>query len=74
MRTKQLGYTDLHLTVIGLGSFALGGSGWSFSWGPQDDRDSVNAIARAVDLGVNWIDTAPVCMDSAMPRKWWAWR
>ncbi len=60
MRTKQLGYTDLHLTVIGLGSFALGGSGWRFSWGPQDDRDSIDAIVRGVDLGVNWIDTAPV--------------
>jgi aryl-alcohol dehydrogenase-like predicted oxidoreductase len=60
MRTKQLGYTDLHLTVIGLGSFALGGSGWKFSWGPQDDQDSVHAIVRAVELGINWIDTAPV--------------
>jgi len=60
MRTKQLGFTDLHLTVIGFGSFALGGSGWKFSWGPQDDQDSVNAIVRAVELGVNWIDTAPV--------------
>jgi aryl-alcohol dehydrogenase-like predicted oxidoreductase len=60
MRTKQLGHTDLHLTVIGLGSFALGGGGWKFSWGPQDDRDSADAIVRAVDLGVNWIDTAPV--------------
>ncbi len=60
MRTRQLGYTDLHLSVIGFGSFALGGTGWKFSWGPQDDRDSVNAIVRAVEVGVNWIDTAPV--------------
>jgi aryl-alcohol dehydrogenase-like predicted oxidoreductase len=60
MRTRQLGYTDLHLSVIGLGSFALGGGGWKFSWGPQDDQDSVNAIVRAVELGVNWVDTAAV--------------
>ncbi len=60
MRTRQLGYTDLHLSVIGLGSFPLGGSGWKFSWGPQDDRDSVDALVRGVELGVNWIDTAPV--------------
>ena len=60
MRTKQLGYTDLHPTVIGLGSFALGGGGWKFSWGPQDDRDSIDAIVRGVELGVNWVDTAPV--------------
>jgi len=60
MRTKQLGFTDLHPTVIGLGSFALGGGGWKFSWGPQDDRDSIEAIVRGVDLGVNWVDTAPV--------------
>ncbi len=60
MRTKQLGFTDLHLTVLGLGSFALGGSAWKFSWGPQDDRDSIDAIGRGVDLGINWVDTAPV--------------
>ncbi len=60
MRTRQLGYTDLHLSVLGVGSFALGGPDWGFSWGPQDDRDSVDAICRAVELGVNWIDTAPV--------------
>ncbi len=60
MRTKQLGSTDLHLTVIGLGSFALGGGAWKFSWGPQDDRDSIEAIVRGLELGVNWIETAPV--------------
>ena len=60
MRTKQLGYTDLQFSVIGLGSFAIGGSGWKFSWGPQDDEDSIRAIVRGVELGVNWIDTAPV--------------
>ena len=60
MRTRQLGSTDLHLSVLGLGSFALGGAQWKFSWGPQDDQASVAAIVRAVELGVNWIDTAPV--------------
>ncbi len=60
MQTRQLGYTELHFSVIGLGTFPLGGSEWKFSWGPQDDRDSVNAIVRGVELGVNWIDTAPV--------------
>ena len=60
MRTRQLGFTDLHLSVLGLGSFALGGPHWKASWGPQSDEDSVDAIVRAVELGVNWIDTAPV--------------
>ena len=60
MRTRQLGSTDLHVSVLGLGSFALGGANWKASWGPQDDQDSVDAIVRAVELGVNWIDTAPV--------------
>ena len=60
MRSKHLGYTDLQLSVIGLGSFAMGGSGWRFSWGPQEDEDSIRAIVRGVELGVNWIDTAPV--------------
>ncbi len=60
MRTKRLGWSDLDLSVIGFGSWAVGGGGWKFSWGPQNDQDSVNAVARAVELGVNWIDTAPV--------------
>ncbi|MDI3530611.1 MAG: hypothetical protein PWP60_460 [Candidatus Atribacteria bacterium] len=60
MLRRKLGCSDLEFSVIGLGSFAIGGSGWKFSWGPQDDRDSIDAIRRAVDLGINWIDTAPV--------------
>ncbi len=60
MQTRQLGRTDLHLSVIGLGAWAIGGAGWKFSWGSQDDRDSVATIRRALELGVNWIDTAPV--------------
>jgi aryl-alcohol dehydrogenase-like predicted oxidoreductase len=60
MHTKQLGRTDLHITPIGFGAWAIGGGDWVFAWGPQDDTASVNAIRRAVDLGVNWIDTAAV--------------
>ena len=60
MRTRQLGFTDLHFSALGLGSFALGGPDWKASWGPQNDDDSVAAIVRGINLGVNWIDTAPV--------------
>ena len=59
MQTKQLGNTNLHLTRVGLGTWAIGGGNWKFSWGPQDDGDSIRAIHRALDLGINWIDTAP---------------
>jgi aryl-alcohol dehydrogenase-like predicted oxidoreductase len=58
MEQRTLGWTDLSLTRIGLGTWAQGGGGWSFSWGAQDDRDSIAAIHRALDLGINWIDTA----------------
>lgn len=60
MQTRKLGYTNLHLTTIGLGTWAMGGGDWRFSWGPQDDQDSIAAIHRALELGVNWLDTAPV--------------
>jgi aryl-alcohol dehydrogenase-like predicted oxidoreductase len=60
MNTKQLGKSDLHLTPIGFGAWAIGGSGWEFGWGAQDDRDSIAAIRAALDAGVNWIDTAAV--------------
>jgi aryl-alcohol dehydrogenase-like predicted oxidoreductase len=60
MQTKQLGNTDLHFTRIGLGTWAMGGGGWKFSWGPQDDEASIRTIREALDLGINWIDTAPV--------------
>ena len=59
MKTKQLGSTDLHLSTIGLGTWAMGGGQWAFAWGPQDDQESTRAIFRALDLGINWIDTAP---------------
>lgn len=60
MQTRQLGATDLHITPIGFGAWALGGGGWEYGWGPQDDRESIAAIHRALDLGINWIDTAAV--------------
>jgi aryl-alcohol dehydrogenase-like predicted oxidoreductase len=55
-----LGNSDLHITPIGLGAWAIGGGDWQFSWGAQEDRDSVAAIERALDLGINWIDTAAI--------------
>ncbi len=60
MHTRQLGKSDMHFTVIGFGAWAIGGSGWAFSWGQQDDQDSITAIKRAIELGINWIDTAHV--------------
>ena len=60
MQTKQLGNSDLHLTPLGVGAWAMGGAGWAFSWGPQDDNDSIAAIHAALDAGINWIDTAAV--------------
>jgi aryl-alcohol dehydrogenase-like predicted oxidoreductase len=59
VRTRTLGWTGVELTTIGLGTWAMGGSGWQFSWGPQDDTQSIEAIHRALELGINWIDTAP---------------
>ena len=58
MRTRQLGWTDLHLTTIGLGSWAIGGPGYQWGWGHQDDADSIAALRRGLELGINWIDTA----------------
>jgi aryl-alcohol dehydrogenase-like predicted oxidoreductase len=58
--TRRLGNSDLHITPIGFGAWALGGGQWEFGWGAQDDQESIAAIHRALDLGVNWIDTAPV--------------
>ena len=57
---RPLGNSDLNLTPIGFGAWAIGGGNWEFAWGPQDDNDSVNAIHRALDLGVNWVDTAAI--------------
>jgi aryl-alcohol dehydrogenase-like predicted oxidoreductase len=60
MKTKRLGNSDLFITPIGFGAWAIGGSGWEFAWGSQDDSDSIAAIREALDAGVNWIDTAAV--------------
>ena len=60
MQKKRLGNSDLELTRIGVGAWAMGGGGWAFAWGPQDDDESISAIHAALDHGVNWIDTAPV--------------
>src|SRR5712671_2696603 len=60
MKTKQLGNSDLFITPVGFGSWAIGGARWQFAWGKQNDVDSVAAIHRALELGVNWIDTAAV--------------
>src|SRR6266404_4831599 len=60
MDTRQLGTTDLHITPIGFGAWAIGGSGWAFAWGTQDGKDSIAAIRTALDTGINWIDTAAV--------------
>jgi aryl-alcohol dehydrogenase-like predicted oxidoreductase len=60
MQTRTLGNSDLNITPVGYGAWAVGGSGWQFAWGSQDDKDSIAAIHRALELGVNWIDTAAV--------------
>jgi len=59
VQTRKLGYTDLHLTTIGLGTYAIGGPQWRWGWGPQDDSESIAALRRGLDLGINWIDVAP---------------
>jgi aryl-alcohol dehydrogenase-like predicted oxidoreductase len=58
MKTATLGRTGLEITRVGFGAWAIGGSGWDWGWGAQDDADSIAAIHRALELGVNWIDTA----------------
>jgi len=59
MRTRRLGNTDLELTVVGLGTWAIGGP-WQYGWGPQDENEAIAAIVKAIDLGINWIDTAAI--------------
>ncbi|HEU5004044.1 MAG TPA: aldo/keto reductase [Actinomycetota bacterium] len=58
--TRPLGATGFDLTTVGFGAWATGGGGWSFGWGPQDDEASIAAIRRAVESGVNWVDTAAI--------------
>ncbi|MDT4937579.1 MAG: hypothetical protein QOG80_1250 [Pseudonocardiales bacterium] len=58
LETAQLGSTGLEITKVGFGAWAIGGGGWEFGWGPQEDDESIAAIHRALELGINWIDTA----------------
>ncbi len=58
MQKRQLGKTDMQLTTVGLGTWAMGGP-WEYGWGPQDDDEAVAAVLEALDQGINWIDTAP---------------
>lgn len=60
LRTTQLGETDLRITRVGFGAWAIGGDGYEFGWGTQDDDESISAIHHALELGINWIDTAAV--------------
>ena len=60
MQTRKLGYSDLNLSTIGLGTWAMGGGNWKFGWGPQDDKQSIKSIHKALDMGINWIDTAAI--------------
>ncbi|HEX4644379.1 MAG TPA: aldo/keto reductase [Verrucomicrobiae bacterium] len=78
MKTKKLGNSDLFITSVGFGSWAIGGGGWQFAWGRQNDDDSTAAIHRALELGVNWIDTAAVYglghSEEVVARALAAWR
>jgi aryl-alcohol dehydrogenase-like predicted oxidoreductase len=58
--TRTLGNSDLHLTAVGFGAWAIGGGNWEFAWGAQDDKESVTTIERALERGINWIDTAAI--------------
>ena len=60
MQTRQFGNSDLHITPIGIGAWAMGGNDWAFGWGAQEDDESIGAIHAALDKGINWIDTAAV--------------
>lgn len=60
METRKLGNSELWLSTVGLGTWAMGGDDWAFGWGPQDDEASQQAVHEAIDSGINWIDTAPV--------------
>jgi aryl-alcohol dehydrogenase-like predicted oxidoreductase len=68
-QTRKLGNSGLQITPVGFGAWAIGGAGWDFGWGPQEDADSIAAIHRALDLGVNWIDTAAVYAGTRKARS-----
>src|SRR5579862_8937484 len=60
LQTRPLGSSGIHITTVGFGAWAIGGGGWAFSWGPQDDNESIASMKHALKLGINWIDTAAV--------------
>jgi aryl-alcohol dehydrogenase-like predicted oxidoreductase len=60
LEKRRLGTTDLEITTVGFGAWAIGGGGWAYGWGPQDDNGSIAAIRHAVERGVNWVDTAAI--------------
>ena len=60
LNTRPLGTSELEITTVGFGAWAIGGGGWSHGWGPQEDAASIAAIRRAVERGVNWVDTAAI--------------
>jgi aryl-alcohol dehydrogenase-like predicted oxidoreductase len=60
MQLRTLGQSDLKITPLGIGAWAIGGGQWEFAWGPQDDKESISAIRAGIDRGMNWIDTAAV--------------
>ena len=57
---RSLGSSGLEITTVGFGSWAIGGGGWSYGWGAQDDAESIATMRHAIDLGINWIDTAAI--------------
>jgi aryl-alcohol dehydrogenase-like predicted oxidoreductase len=65
MQMRRLGESELELTTVGIGTWAIGGGDWSFGWGDQDEREAINGILKGVELGVNWIDTAAIYGDGA---------
>ena len=65
MQKRPLGKTELELTPIGIGTWAIGGGDWSFGWGDQDEQEAIAGIQKGVELGVNWIDTAAIYGDGA---------
>ena len=60
MQYRTLGFSGLKISVIGLGTWAIGGGDWKFGWGDQDEQEAIDTIVRAVELGINWIDTAAI--------------
>jgi len=60
LATRPLGTSGIDITPVGLGAWAIGGGDWKYGWGSQDDRSSIAAIRRAVELGINWTDTAAI--------------